>query len=195
MKKIFLIFLFNLLITTPVFALYGHFDEFDTPNEEKKINLVIPAGSFFRGILSQTVSSEYINYGDTIKILIPSDFTIQNNIVIPQNSLFIGSISSVGKAQRGLDGYFSIDIIGLVFPDGRQFEAKGYVSFGKNSKLYGGGFAKRIGHKSTLHRSTANGPKGVLMLQQDGPRMLGKEAKITMGELINIVLLEEIKID
>lgn len=195
MKKIFLMFLFNLLIAMPVFALYGHFAEFDTPKEEQKINLVIPAGSFFRGILGQTVSSEYINYEDKIKILIPSDFTIENYIVIPKNSLFIGSISSVGKAQRGLDGYFSIDIIGLVFPDGRQFVAKGYVSFGKNSKLYGGGFSRRAGHKSSLHRAGANGPKGVLMLQQDGPRMFGKEAKLIMGELVNVVLLEEIKID
>jgi len=179
----------------PVYALYGHFAEFDQPQEEQKINLVIPAGSFFRGILGQTVSSEYVNYQDKIKILIPSDFTIDNYVILPKNSLFIGTISSVGKAQRGMDGYFSIDIIGLMLPDGRQLEAKGFVSFGKNSKIYGGAFSRRAGHKNTLHRASANGPKGVLLLQQDGPRMMGKEAKINMGDIVNIVLETPIKLD
>ncbi len=196
MKKLFalIIFLSACFLSGSALALYGHFDEFDVPEEEKKIDLVIPKGSFFRGFIGQTVSSEFNNSDDIIKILIPSDFTIEDKVILPKNSLFVGVVKNLQKAQRGMDGYFSIDIIGLVFPDGRQFDVKGYVASNKNNRVFGGAFSRRSGHKTTLHRASPNGKYGVSELMQSGPRMFGKETKIVMGELVNVILEEPVQI-
>ena len=197
MKK-FVVFIFLILscfLSGVAMALYGHFDEFDKPEEVKNIEMIIPAKSFFRGFMGQTVSSEFNNSGDMVKILIQSDFTIDDKVILPKNSVFVGVVKNLEKAQRGLNGYFSIDIVGLVFPDGRQFNAKGYIVSSKNNRTFGGELTRRAGHKTTLHRASPNGKYGVLELKQNGPRIMGKETKILMGEFVTIVLEEAIDVE
>lgn len=191
-----LICFISITISFKASALYGQYDEF-IPNEIKEeVNIKkIQKGSFFRGFISQTVSSEYNNYGDVVKILLNSDYIINNEVLIPKNSYFIGQISNLQKAQRGRDGYFSIDIIRLVFPDGKQFNTKGYIVNSKNSRIFGGKFAKRSGYKTTVHRASPVGARGVLYLQQNGPRIMGDETKIKMGELVTILIEEEINLN
>jgi len=181
-------------LACPALAEYGHFDEFDTIKQEQQVHHVIPKGSFFRVFLGQTVSSEFNNNGDYIKLLVPSDYLMNNTIVIPQNAVFIGVVKNLGKAQRGMDGYFSIDVVGLVFPDGRQFNTQGYVSFGK-SRVLGGAFTRRVGHRDVLHRAQANGSRGILQLKQNGPRVMGKETRLKMGTFVEMVLESNIDID
>lgn len=176
-------------------AIYGDYEEFSPEEETINQQLTIPKGMFFRGFIGQTVSSEFNNNNDIIKILITSDFVLNDNILLPKNSLFIGTVKNLQKAQQGMDGTFAIDIIGLVYPDGRQFPAKGYIVSSGNKRTFGGNFSKRSGHKTTLHRSESFGRKGTMQLQQNGPRKIGKETKITMGDLVTFVLEEEINLN
>jgi len=197
MFKLFLLFFTMLFcfVSSPVLAIYGQYDEFGEVEIEKELPFVIPKGSFFRGFMGQTVSSEFNNDNDIIKILITSDFILNDKVILPKNAVFIGHVKSLEKAQQGRDGFFSIDIDYLIFPDGRQFESKGYVVSNKGGRVFGGAFSRRSGHKNTLHRSACFGNKGTLQLQQNGPRIMGKETKILMGDFVTIVLEEQIKID
>lgn len=190
------LFAFLTIATPPANALYGNYDEFlsDVTNEEK-INLVIPKNSFFRGIISQTVSSEYNNSGDIVKVLISSDYILNDKVILPKNSLFFARIANLNSAQQGRNGYFSIDIIQLVLPDGRIFSASGYVISSKSNRIFGGEFSKRSGHKTTLHRSSPFGRKGSMQLLQNGPRIMGEETKLKMGTIVTIVLTEEINLN
>lgn len=193
-----LIFFFLCIGIYPAHALYGNFDQYiqEEANEEIYYQTVtIPKGSIFRGFLGQTVSSEFNNNGDIIKILIPSDFTYDNQIIIPKNTLFLGQVHNLEKAQQGRDGFFSIKIIGITFPDNREYTLNGYVAGTKNSRVFGGEFSKRSGHKTTLHRSYPFRTKGVLYLQQNGPRVMGKETILKMGEFVTIVIEEETNIE
>ncbi|MCR4881219.1 MAG: hypothetical protein K6A44_04625 [bacterium] len=182
---------------SPAFGIYGNFDEYaaDTTYEEEYKPLVIPKGSIFRGLIGQTVSSEFNNNGDIIKIVIPSDFIYEDKVIVPKNSMFIGQIYNLEKAQQGRNGFFSINIIGLVFPDNRQFALQGYIPAAKGNRVFGGEFSRRSGHKSTLHRSACFGRKGTLELLQNGPRIMGKEARIQMGELVTIVIEEAANVE
>ena len=182
---------------SPAFGIYGNFDEYagESLEQESAAPMIIPKGSVFRGFMGQAVSSEFNNNGDIIKILIPSDFIYENKILIPKNTVFIGQVYNLEKAQQGRDGFFSINIIGIVFPDNRQFQLKGYIPSSKTNKVFGGEFSRRSGHKTTLHRATPNGRRGVLMLQQNGPRVMGKETLLQMGELVTIVIEEAVNVE
>ena len=177
------------------FALYGNYDEFvkDVIPEYQK-PLIIPAGSYFRGLTGETVSSEFNNEGDIIKIFVNADFTMNDEIIIPKNSLFICVVRNLGKAQQGMNGYFSIDVIGLAFPDGRKYAAKGYIIAPNNGKVFGGEFSRRSGHKNVLHRSSAFNRYGAMELMQNGPRIMGKETMIKAGTLVNIAIEEAINV-
>ena len=182
---------------SPAFGIYGSYDEYsnDADYEENYNPLIIPKGSIFRGLIGQTVSSEYNNNGDIVKILVPSDFIYENRVVVPKNSMFIGQIYALEKAQQGRNGLFSINIIGIIFPDDRKVPLKGYVTSVKNNRVFGGEFSRRSGHKTVLHRATPNGRKGVLQLQQNGPRVMGKETFIKMGDLVTLVIEEAANVE
>lgn len=199
MKK-FLIFVLLIVLgycISPAFGIYGSYDEYneDSPYENNYQPLIIPKGSIFRGLIGQAVSSEYNNNGDIVKILVMSDFVYEDRVVVPQNSMFIGQVYGLEKAQQGRNGLFSINIIGLVFPDDRQIPLKGAVTSTKSNKVFGGEFSRRSGHKNTLHRASPNGRRGVLMLQQNGPRVMGKETLIKMGEPVTIVIEEAANVE
>ena len=198
MRKLFPLFLAIVfcLFSNPSFAIYGQYDEFnDTDEVESELPPIIPKGSFFRGFMGQTVSSEFNNDNDIVKILIVSDFILNDKVILPKNSVFVGHVKSLEKAQQGRNGLFSIDIDYLIIPDGRQYESKGYLVAKKGARVFGGEFSRRSGHKTTLHRSACFGNKGTLQLQQNGPRIMGKETKINMGEFVTILLEEAIQID
>ena len=183
---------------SPAFGIYGSYDEYNEESssyEENYQPLIIPKGSIFRGMIGQTVSSEYNNNGDIIKILVPSDFIYENRVVVPKNSMFVGQVYALEKAQQGRNGLFSINVIGIIFPDDRQIPLKGYVTSVKSNKVFGGEFSRRSGHKTTLHRASPNGRKGVLQLQQNGPRVMGKETFIKMGDLVTIVIEEAANVE
>ena len=173
-------------------ALYGNFEEFEVEETQISPPTIIPKKTFFRGFIAQTISSEFNNSGDIVKVLITADFTINDTVILPKNSLFIGEIKNLEKAQQGMDGHFEIPINTVVFPNGKKYVAKGYIVSAKNKRIFGGNFSKRSGHKTVLHRSECFGPKGVLQLMQNGPRKIGEETKIKMGEMVTIVLEEDI---
>lgn len=191
----FIIALAILSTTNCAQALYGNFEEFNQPEDTQQQELIIPEGSFFRGYIGQTVSSEFNNNGDLVKILITSDFTIKDKVILPKNSIFLGVISGLEKAQQGRDGMFSIDITNILFPDGKTLKAQGYVVSSKKDRVFGGGLSKRSGHKSSLHRSVAFGRKGTLQLLQNGPRKVGEETKIQMGQFVTILIEKPINVD
>jgi len=200
MKKFLLITLIIIagyIIAKPSFALYGSYDEFQNKNQEKEqqTSLTIPAGSFYSVMMGETVSSEFNNNGDIIKILVSLDYTIGNKVLIPKYAMFIGVVTNLEKAQRGRDGLFSIDVIGLVFPDGRKYDVKGYIPASKDNRVFGGNFARRSGHKTVVHRSSCFHRRGVLQLSQNGPRVMGKETKVLSGEIHNVYIKEAVKIE
>ena len=183
-------------LISPAFGIYGSYDEYNEDTyEENRTPLIIPKGSIFRGMLGQTVSSEYNNNGDIIKILVPSDFIYENQVVVPKNSIFLGQVINLEQAQQGRNGLFSINIIGIVFPDDRRFPIKGYIAATKGNKIFGGEFSRRTGHKTVLHRASPNGRKGVMNLLQNGPRTMGKETFIKMGELVTIIIEEGVNVE
>ena len=57
---------------------------------------------------------------------------------------------------------------------------------------------KRIGYKNTVHRSSSiahSNTPSLLLLQQDGPRIMGEETKIKMGEWVTILIEEQVNLD
>ena len=176
-RKIFIclfVFLIGMMITARSFA-----------------DSYIPKGSFVNGILAQTISSEFNNKQDAVKFLITQDFYSDNTIIIPKNSVFIGYVSDLKKAEQGRNGYFSVDFYGMLLPTGETIPMKGHLFSSSSSNILGGELTRRSGYKKTMHRSECFGRRGILQLNQYGPRILGSETKIKAGSEMVIMLDED----
>ncbi len=160
-------------------------------NQKVFAEMVIQKGSYINGILVQTVSSEFNNKQDAVKFLVTQNFYINNEIVLPKNSVFVGYISDLKKAEQGRNGYFSIDFYGIILPTGETIPMKGHLWSSSSSNIFGGELTRRSGYKKTMHRSECFGRRGILQLNQYGPRILGSETKIKAGTEMVIIFDED----
>lgn len=152
---------------------------------------VLSKGSYINGILVQTISSEFNNKQDAVKFLITQDFYINNTVVLPKNSLFVGFVSDLKKAEQGRNGYFSVDFYGIILPTGETIPMKGHLWSSSSSNYFGGELTRRSGHKKIMHRSECFGRRGILQMSEYGPRILGSETKIKAGTEMVVILDED----
>ncbi|MDD3594415.1 MAG: hypothetical protein PHX18_07300 [Candidatus Gastranaerophilales bacterium] len=196
-KKISIIFLAVLFLSffspSNVYA-YGDLQEVLPQKTKPSKGITIPKGTFFRVNLMQTISSEFNKSNDEVKAIVLSDFSILDNIIIPQKSVFAGTILDLKKAEQGRDGYFFVDFDRIILPDGNIIEIKAHLYVTSGSKMIGGALSPRIGHKTTMFRVAAFGTRGIMQLQPDGPRVMGQETKIKAGSEILVELDEPLKL-
>ncbi len=152
--------------------------------------MVIQKGSYINGVLVQTISSEYNNPQDAVKFLITQDFYINNTVVLPKNTLFVGFVSNLKKAEQGRNGYFSVDFYGIILPTGETIPMKGHLWSSSSSNIFGGELTRRSGYKKIMHRSECFGRRGILQMSEYGPRILGSETKIKAGTEA-VVMMDE----
>ena len=153
--------------------------------------LIISKGSYINGILVQTVSSEFNNKQDAVKFLVTQDFYINNTVVLPKNSVFVGFVSDLQKAEQGRNGYFSVDFYGIILPTGETIPMKGHLWSSSSSNIFGGELTRRSGYKKIMHRSECFGRRGILQMSEYGPRILGSETKIKAGTEMVVILDED----
>ena len=153
--------------------------------------MVIQKGSYINGVLVQTISSEFNNKQDAVKFLITQDFYINNTVVLPKNTLFVGFVSNLKKAEQGRNGYFSVDFYGIILPTGETIPMKGHLWSNSSSNIFGGELTRRSGYKKIMHRSECFGRRGILQLSEYGPRILGSETKIKAGTEMVVIMDED----
>ena len=110
---------------------------------------IIYKGSYINGIVVQTISSEFNNVDDAVKFLITQNFYINNKIVLPKNSVIIGYISELKKAEQGRDGYFAVNYYKVILPSGETLPIKGHLLSESSSNIIGGKLTRRSGYRIT----------------------------------------------
>ena len=152
---------------------------------------VLPKGTFYRGILQASVSSDYSNEGDVVRIINPHDIFIGKKLCIPKNSMFLGTVNYVQPSKQGVNGAFSVKFDTLVYPSSQKVPINGMI-WSKNNGIIGGEFAPKSAYRTVLHRT--QGLSGVQVLVPHGEGMMGQETKPNAGEEVNIILNEEVLI-
>jgi hypothetical protein len=174
----------------PVYS-YDNFDS--VSNIGNYNNYKIQKGVFIKGILLKEVSSEINDLDDKVFLQNPFDIFIEDSIIIPKNSLLVGHISKIDKANTQQDGSLEIAIYKIVFPDRSAHLISAHV-WSRNSKgIIGGGLTKRRGSRKVVHRSEGLG-LGAIQMLPDGPRVFGKETKLQAGSEIIIQMDQDFEL-
>ncbi|MCK7467682.1 MAG: hypothetical protein MZU91_05870 [Desulfosudis oleivorans] len=84
-----------------------------------------PAGSQFRVILLQNISSELNNVGDLVEMIVPGDLQMGDNICVPRNAKFIGKIIRIEKPRIGKNASIELMFTSFVFPGEHEFDIIG----------------------------------------------------------------------
>lgn len=152
----------------------------------------IAKNTFLKGILMHEVSSEINSIGDRIKAYNLFDIMLEEAVAIPKNSIFIGHITEIEKAQQGRDGLMRISIDEINYPDGTKKAIEAHIYSKKENGIIGGDFTPRSDYRKVVHKSWGL-RTGVIQAIPDGPRLFGKETKLKAGTDITIQLDKDIK--
>jgi hypothetical protein len=148
--------------------------------------VTLPAGTLFRGVLENNLSSERNKIGDRVLLLIPFDVKFGKFTIIPKKSYLVGQFIQVQKAQRGRNGLFQVKFEEIRFPDGKGARISAYIWNGNDKGVVGGEITKRMEVKKVPHYYENYMPFAQLI--ETGERVKGREVKIEAGTECVIVL-------
>lgn len=160
--------------------------------QDSSSGCVLPKGTFYRGILQESISSDYSNEGDVVRIINPHDIFIGKKLCIPKNSIFLGTVNYIQPSKQGVNGAFSVKFDTLLYPSLQKISINGMI-WSKNNGIIGGDFTPKNAYRTVLHRT--QGLSGVQVLVPHGEGMMGQETKLNAGEEINIILNEEVQVN
>ena len=141
--------------------------------------------------IQESISSDYSNEGDVVRIINPHDIFIGKKLCVPKNSIFLGTVNYIQPSKQGVNGAFSVKFDTLVYPSLQKIPINGMI-WSKNNGIIGGDFAPKSAYRTVLHRT--QGLSGVQVLVPHGEGMMGQETKLNAGDEINIILNEEVRI-
>lgn len=150
----------------------------------------LPKGSFYRGILQSSVSSEFNNEGDLVRVVNPHDIFIGKNLCIPKNSVFLGKVNYVQPAKKGVNGAFAVKFDTLMFPNSHKFVVDASL-WSKKNGIIGGDFSPKNGYRTVLHRAEGLDP-GAQVLVPYGESTMGSETQKKAGEEVNLILNDDV---
>jgi hypothetical protein len=167
---------------------------------------LITSGTVLTGVLQEDISSKKNKAADIFSIMLPENYIVNDRLLIPQYSKFVGSIVSVSpakKARHGNPGNLQVSIQTLVSPDGASIPVNAFIDYNPNennkinpkkssgiplgqwgksaaySLFYlGGSFGSRAGVPSYYNKQT----KG------------GKDFSLSKGELLPVRLTQSLDV-
>ncbi len=185
-------YLFMSLILCFILNSAGFCQMFSFEKTKSSRLVVFPAGTFFKGVLQNDLSSSKSKIGDKVYLLIPFDVKIGKVTCIPKKSMIIGQVIQVQKAKQGKNGFIQTKFEYIKFPDGwgTQLSARLWSSDGKG--IIGGETTKRTAYRKMPHYIDNMG--AVVQLIESGPRSMGQEKNISAGSEFVIVLDTDLEI-
>lgn len=150
------------------------------------------AGTLFKGVLQNKISSADSNIGDKVYVLIPFNVKIGEVTCIPKRSMVTGQIIQAQKAQQGKNGFIQIKFDSIQFPDGWGTQLSGHVWNGGGNGIIGGETTKRIDYRKTPHYIANVG--AVVQLVETGKRAMGQEKSLPIGTELIIVLDNDLNV-
>ena len=148
MKK-FSIFIFcMLLLSGCAFA-----DDYliDTINLRPAKTVYLPKGSFVKVTNLKEFSSQFLDEGDEILMQSTYDVYIGETNIIPQKSIFYGTVEKVREPVQGTNAAIIIRMNKFVTPDGIPYAVDAYVSANGVDTFLGGGRAPALYYTRMPH--------------------------------------------
>jgi len=93
---------------------------------------ILANGTVFNGVLQEDISSKTSKAGDVFSIMLSDDYTMNNQLLIPKESRFVGSVVSVTPAKttrNGAPGNLQVSMQTLVTPDGVSIPVNAFIDY------------------------------------------------------------------
>lgn len=149
--------------------------------EEKpdSYEVTILQGTFIKAVLLQKLSSAINNVGDSVQLIVQTDFLINDVNAIPQSTVFSGEIVRLERAKLGQNGLMQILIKQIEFPDGRKCPMVAHLYTKYDDGIIGGELTKRAGYRKVPHY--VEGLEDYVQFIPSGPRQQGNDTVMLPG--------------
>ena len=102
--------------------------------------VMVPAGTSMPAMLTTTLSSENSSVGQTVTMVLNSDFYYNNKLIAPAGSTISGTVLEASKAKRGsMNGKLSIRFTQIFTPYGTQIPISAVIKTDDNTGVLIGG--------------------------------------------------------
>lgn len=136
MNKLYLLILSILLLITP--PVLGEDYSIDNINLRPSKIVYLPKGSFIKLTNIKEISSKFADAGDEVVMSSTFDVYIGETNIIPQKSIFYGTIEKVREPVQGTNASITIKMDKMVTPNGISYPLNGYISQNGTNLSLGG---------------------------------------------------------
>jgi len=148
--------------------------------------VTIPKGTFFKVINQRQLSSATLDEGDTVTFINSEPTYIGDNVLFPQNSIFVGTVEKINEPVEGVNAVLKIQVTKVITPENREIAMSAYVWSDGNSYL-GGTLTPAKYYKTTPHY-IAGLKGGVLQYTPTSYRYMGQHVVIKPGTELLLLL-------
>ena len=187
--KLFITLLFfNVTIITSA-AQNNDYEVYEMLDDKPQKQLRIQKGAFLNAINQREISTQTADEGDRVTFLNPQTMYIEDEVVLPAGSVFLGEITTVREPVQGTNGVLKINITKVIFPDNTEHPIDGYVG-NKDDQIIGGEMTAPLYYDKVPHYPSGWN-KGVLQFCPTNVYHHGKHTVMKAGKEVTILLRQD----
>ena len=167
----------------------------DNINLRPAKTVFLPKGTFIKVTNIKEISSQFFDEGDSVAMESTFDVYMGETNIIPQRSIFHGSIEKIREPVQGTNAAIVIKMDKLITPDGVTYPMNGYIS-GDGTNLYIGGertaplYYTRMPHYTKWHMNKWK--IGAAQYCETNTRQYGTHILVRPGTELVLILQENL---
>ncbi len=151
----------------------------------------LPKKSFIMVYPVKTLSTSVQEEGDVCYFVTPSDLWIEEDKIIPKNSIFKAVIYMLKMPTKGINAAMKIKTESVTFPNGTTYPINGEISY-KGDTQIGGNLTPPLSYNKALHIRDGEYFTGTIaQYVPSGDYEFGQHITIMPSETMFIILNED----
>lgn len=153
----------------------------------------LPEKSFIMVNPSKVLSTSTQEEGDEFYFIVPSDLWIEEEKIIPKDSIIKAKITMLKMPVTGINAAMKLETENITFPNGSIYPLKGMLSY-KGETQIGGDLTPPLSYNKSLHSRKGEYFNGVIaQYVPSGKYEFGQHVTIMPSEILYIILSEDFK--
>lgn len=163
----------------------------DNINLRPAKEISLPKGTLLKIYNIKLLSSQFLDEGDEVTMLSAADVYIGETNIIPEKTIFYGTVEKVNEPVQGTNAAITIKINKMITPEGIPYEISGYVSSNGSDTKLGGGRTPPLYYTRMPHYSTWKLTKwkvGAAQYCETNTRQFGTHTIVKPGAELFLIL-------
>jgi hypothetical protein len=150
------------------------------------IQYTFPAGTAFQVLLQTPLNTEINELEDPVEVIMDHNLYLSEELVLPKNTRFNGSITQLEKPIQGMDAILCIRFQEILLGNGEKLPAIAHVRTEEPSHIWGGKVTQGTKPVLSTQRVWDIGEYNRIVFA--GPRAMGKHIVFPTGEHLTLIL-------